>query len=136
MYLSAAYDTVNHILLLIKLYGMTEDAEFTKLIGSMMSNSMGRKSDGTIRRMVYLKGVFSHSCYPMFIKTGQPVHDETRSFIYGDNLCIAKQRSTFELTETILTEALHNYGRILCVQILTKHRHVSSTLRIEKQAGS
>ena len=35
---SAAYDTVNHRVLLTKLYGMTEDAEFTKLIGSMMRN--------------------------------------------------------------------------------------------------
>ena len=33
--LSAAYDTVNHRMLLTKLYGMTADAEFTKLIGSM-----------------------------------------------------------------------------------------------------
>ena len=38
MDLSAAYDTVNHRVLLTRLYGMTEDAEFTKLIGSMMSN--------------------------------------------------------------------------------------------------
>ena len=38
MELSAGYDTVNHRLLLSKLYGMTEDAEFTKLIGSIMSN--------------------------------------------------------------------------------------------------
>ena len=36
--LSAAYDTVNHRVLLTKLYGMADDAEFTKLIGSMMSN--------------------------------------------------------------------------------------------------
>ena len=35
---SAAYDTVNHRVLLLKLYGMTEDTEFTKLIGSMMRN--------------------------------------------------------------------------------------------------
>ena len=38
----------------------------------------------------------------------QPVQNETRSFIYADDLCIATQRSTFEQTETILTEALHN----------------------------
>ena len=37
MDLSAAYDTVNHRLLLTELYGMTEDAEFAKLIGIMMS---------------------------------------------------------------------------------------------------
>ena len=36
--LSAAYGTVNHRLLLTKLYAMSQDAEFTKLIGSMMSN--------------------------------------------------------------------------------------------------
>ena len=40
----------------------------------------------------------------------QHVHNETRSFIYADDLCIATQRSTFEQTETILTEALHNLG--------------------------
>ena len=36
--LFAAYDTVNHRVLLTQLYGMTEDDEFTKRIGSMMSN--------------------------------------------------------------------------------------------------
>ena len=36
--LSDAYDSVNHRVLLTKLYGVTEDAEFTKIIGSMMSN--------------------------------------------------------------------------------------------------
>ena len=69
MDLVAAYDTVNPRVQLIKLYGMTEDAEFTKLIGSMMSNRRfyvelnGGKADGAIRRMGYLKGVFSHPCY-------------------------------------------------------------------------
>ena len=38
MDLSAAYDTVNHGVLLTKLYGMTEDAEFTQRIASMMGN--------------------------------------------------------------------------------------------------
>ena len=38
----------------------------------------------------------------------QPVHNETRSFIYADDMCIATQRSTFEQIETILTEALQN----------------------------
>ena len=36
--LYAAYDTVNHRLILTKLYGMIKDAGFTKLIGSVMSN--------------------------------------------------------------------------------------------------
>ena len=33
------------------------------------SNSMERKADGAIRRMVYIKGVLSHPCYSMFIQT-------------------------------------------------------------------
>ena len=40
MDLSAAYNTVNHRLLLTQLYGMTEDAEFTKLIGSMIRGGL------------------------------------------------------------------------------------------------
>ena len=41
-------------------------------------------------------------------KNEQHVHNETHS--YDDDLCIATQRSTFEQTETIVTEALHNLG--------------------------
>ena len=40
----------------------------------------------------------------------QPVHNATRSLIYADDLYIATQRSIFEQTETILTEALQNLG--------------------------
>ena len=36
------------------------------------------------------------------------VHNDTHSFIYADTMCISTHRSTFEQTETILTEALHN----------------------------
>ena len=97
---------MNHRVLLTKLYGMTDDAEFTKLIERMIvtdgstSNSMGEKAYGAIRRM------FSHPLY----SNDQHVHSETRSFIYADDLCTATQRSTFEQTKTILTEALHNLG--------------------------
>ena len=68
--LSSAYGTVNHRVLLTKLYGMTEDAEFTKLSGSMTRNSMGRKADGAIR-IIVLFNVYTND---------QPVHNETRSF--------------------------------------------------------
>ena len=111
MDLSAAYDTVNHRFILTKLYGMTEDAEFPKLIGSMMSKRRfyvefnGEKADGTIRRMVYLNVVLFN-----VYTSDQPVHNETRSFIYANDLCIVTQRSTFEQTETILTETRQNLG--------------------------
>ena len=54
-------------------------------------------------------GVFSPMLFNVYTND-QPVHSETRSFIYADDLCIATQRSTFEQTEIILTEALHNLG--------------------------
>ena len=38
----------------------------------------------------------------------QPIHNKTHSFIHADDLRITTQHSTFEKTETILTEALHN----------------------------
>ena len=78
MNLSAAYGTVNHILLLTKLYGITEDAEFIILIGSMMANQN------------------IHSPVLFNVNTNdQPVHNKNHSFIYADDLCIATQRSTF-----------------------------------------
>ena len=110
--LSTAYDTVNHRVLLTKLYGMTEDAEFTKLIGSMMRNRRfyvelnGKKNRWRNQKNGLPQGsVLSPVLFNVYTND-QPVHNETRSFIYADDLCIATQRSTFEQTETILTEAL------------------------------
>ena len=68
--------------------------------------------------MVYLKGVFSLS----YFSNDQYVHNETRSCIYAYDLCIATQRSTFEKTETIPTEALHNLGEYY----ETNHFHANS----------
>ena len=73
--LSAAYDTVNHRVILTKLYGMTEDAEFTKLIGGMMKNRRfyvelnGKKNRWRNQKNGLRKGVFSHPCYAMSIQT-------------------------------------------------------------------
>ena len=68
---------------------------------------MGRKADqknGLPQGSVLLPVLFN------VYANDQSVHNETRNFIYADDLCITTQRSTFEQTETILTEALHNLG--------------------------
>ena len=113
MDMSAAYDTVNHRVLLTKLYGMTEAAEFTKLIGSMMRNRRfyvefkGKKSRRRNQKNGLPKGsVFSPVLFNVYTNN-QPVQNETRCVIFVDDMCISTQR-TFEQTETILTEALHN----------------------------
>ena len=111
--LSAAYDTVNHRVLLTKLYGMTEDTEFTKLIGSMMRNRRFYvKLNGKKRRWRNQKNGLPQGSVlsPGLFNVDQLVHIETCSFIYADDLCIATQRSTFEQTETIITEALQILG--------------------------
>ena len=40
----------------------------------------------------------------------QPIHKDTRSFIYADDLCIATQDASFEKTETTLSAALDSIG--------------------------
>ena len=110
----AAYDTVNHRVLLNKLYGMTEDAEFTKLIENMMRNRRfyvelnGKKSRWRNQKNSLPQGSVLSPVLFNVHTNDQPVHTETRMFIYAADLCIATQRSTFEQTETILTEALQN----------------------------
>ena len=104
-------------MLLPKLYGMTEDVEFTKLIGSMMRNRWfyvelnGKKGRWHNQKNGLPQGsVLSPVLFNVYTNE-QPIHIETRSFIYADDLCIATQRSTLEQTETILTEALQNLGQ-------------------------
>ena len=95
MDLSSAYDTVNHRVLLIKLYGMTEDAEFNKLIGSMMRNGRTQweeKQMAQSEEWLPQGSVISSVLFNVYTHD-QHVHNETRSFIYADDLCIATQRS-------------------------------------------
>ena len=102
--LSAAYDTVNHRVLLTKLYGMTEDAEFTKHIGSMMRNRRfyvelnGKKSRWCNQKNSLPQGsVLSPVLFNVYTND-QTIHNETRSFIYADDMCIATQRCSFQKT--------------------------------------
>ena len=57
----------------------------------------------------------------------QSVHNETRSFIYADDLCIATQRSTFEQTDTIFSEELHNLGEYYVRNHLRAHPDKTQT---------
>ncbi len=87
--LSAAYDTVNHRLLLNKIYTMTKDIEFTDLISSMLANRRfyvelnGQKSRWRNQKNGLPQGsVLSPVLFNMYTND-QPIHKDTDSFIYA-----------------------------------------------------
>ena len=61
--LSAAYDTVNHHILMTKIYQMTNDKAMTTLLGTLLKNRMfyvalnQKKVDGGNSEMASLKAV-------------------------------------------------------------------------------
>ena len=95
--LSAAYDTISHKLLLNTIYRMTSDIKFTDLIGSMLSNRQyfvelnGQKSRWRNQKNGLAQGsVLSPVLFNIYTND-QPIHKDTRSFIYADDLRIATQ---------------------------------------------
>ncbi|KAI0212708.1 putative RNA-directed DNA polymerase from transposon BS [Lamellibrachia satsuma] len=110
--LSAAYDTVNHRRLLSIVLEMTGDLHLTDLIRTILESR---------RFFVVLNGKTSRSrrqknglpqgsvLAPMLFNiytNDQPVHTDTQSFIYADDLCIASQEKDFNNIEVNLTSAL------------------------------
>ena len=111
--LSAAFDTVNHNLLHKKLLKFTNgDAHLTNLISCLLNDRRfyvdldGKKS----RWHTQSNGVPQGSVLSPFLfniyTNDQPIHPDTRSFIYADDLAIAAQGPTFEGLEATLSDAL------------------------------
>ena len=61
---------------------------------------------GAPRKMVSHKEVSSPPLLFNVYTNDQPIHPDTRSFLYADDLCIASQKSSFEEVEKALSDAL------------------------------
>ena len=120
--LSEAYDTISHKPLLNKIYRMTSDVKCTDLFGNMLYNRhyfvqlngqrsrwRNQKNDHP-QTSVRSPVLFNNST------NDQPVQNNTRSFIYVDDLCIATQRASFAKTESTLSDALDNIGEYYACQ--------------------
>ena len=110
--LSAAYDTVNHRRLLSKVLEMTGDAQVTDLIRTMLESRRffvvlnGKKSRWRRQRNGLPQGSVLAPMLFNICTNDQPIHADTSSFIYADDLCIASQGNDFNNIEASLTSAL------------------------------
>ena len=75
--LSAAYDTVNHRILIQKLYNITQDSPLCRVIQNMLSS-----------RRFYVE-LNNKKTYD------QHLHNGTRCFIYSDAICVSQLSNTF-----------------------------------------
>ena len=110
--LSAAYDTVNHIIITRKFFEITHDVRLTELIQNMLSNRrfyvdlVGKRSRWRRQKNGLPQGSVLALLLFNIYTNDQPVHPNTRSFLYADDLCIATQKQSFEEVEKTLCDAL------------------------------
>ena len=110
--LTAAYDTVNHRLLLNKVAKVVKNSRIVSIIQSLLSNRRfyvemdGRKSRWRNQKNGLPQGsVLAPTLFNIYTND-QPEFDAIRRFIYADDLCLATQAGDFETIERRLSQAL------------------------------
>lgn len=110
--LSSAYDTVQHRIMLHKIYELTKDYGFTRIIATLLHNRrfyvefQGRHSRWRNQRNGLPQGsVLSPTLFNIYTND-QPRPSTCKSFIYADDLALTVQTVDFEEAEQVLTTAL------------------------------
>ena len=123
--LSAAYDTINHRILIQKLYNITQDSHLSRVLHNMLSNRRfyvelnNERSRWRIQKNGLPQGsVLSPILFNIYTND-QPLHDRTRSFIYADDLCVTALYSSFTKVERTIGDALDKFTQY----------YISNTLR-------
>ena len=95
--LSAAYDTVNHIILIQKFYYITQDSPLCREIQNLLSSKRfyvelnDERSRWTKQKNGLPRGsVLSPSIFNIYTND-QHLHNGTRSFIYAYDICVTAQ---------------------------------------------
>ena len=118
---NSACDTVNHRLLIQKLYNTTLDSQLCRVIQNLLSDRRfyvelnNERSRSRIQKNgLPQRSVLSPNLFNIYTND-QPILDGTRSFIYADDLCVTAQYPTFQEVEQQIEEALweltHYYRR-------------------------
>ena len=110
--LPAAYDTVNHMIIIQKLYNTTQDSQLCRVFQNMLSNrilyvelnnerSRWRKQKNGLPQGSVLSPILFN-----IYTNDQPIHDKTRNYSYADDPCVTSQYSSFIEVETTIGDAL------------------------------
>ncbi|KAJ8896081.1 hypothetical protein PR048_001423 [Dryococelus australis] len=115
--LSAAYDTVNHQLLVIKICNMTMDYSLSMFITTLLQNHrffvdfQGQHSRWRLQKKGLGQGsVLSPILFNIYT-IDQPIASNSRSFFYSVDLALPTQSTDFESVESTLINALEGLSR-------------------------